>query len=270
MLRLFSLIDSLLRGEVVSRESLLRGRIETSARVLTLCAVLLGILYGVCMGLYGVARPENASGRQLLATTLKVPALFLLTLVVTFPSLYVFSALARSRLRFTSNLRLLLAGIVVNLALVASFGPVTGFFTFTTESYPFMIVLNVAFFTVGGVAGLLFMYKALQVVVTTDDANEKAESSPAQAPANAESPSPGTPEAAAPDKKLSPPSGAEESQAATKWIFCCWTVIYGCVGAQMGWILRPFIGSPDLPFEWFRERQSHFFKAIFDTLGRLF
>ena len=44
---------------------------------------------------------------QMLATILKVPLLFLLTLIVTFPSLYVFSALSGSRLSAGATLRLL-------------------------------------------------------------------------------------------------------------------------------------------------------------------
>lgn len=46
-------------------------------------------------------------------------------------------------------------------------------------------------------------------------------------------------------------------------------MIYGVVGAQMGWILRPFIGNPDLPFTWFRARESNFFAALFGVLKRL-
>ena len=68
------------------------------------------------------------------------------TLAVAFPSLYVFSALADSRLTFANTLRLMLAAVVVDLALLASLGPVTGFFALSTESYRFMIVLNVVFF----------------------------------------------------------------------------------------------------------------------------
>ncbi|MHC4862420.1 MAG: hypothetical protein ACYTDY_20295 [Planctomycetota bacterium] len=45
--------------------------------------------------------------------------------------------------------------------------------------------------------------------------------------------------------------------------------MYGIVGAQMGWILRPFIGSPHLPFQVFRVRESSFFESFFQTLGRL-
>ncbi len=47
-----------------------------------------------------------------------MPLLFLLTLLVTLPSLYVLSALARSRLSFTHTVRLLLAAVTVNLALL--------------------------------------------------------------------------------------------------------------------------------------------------------
>ena len=32
-----------------------------------------------------------------------------------------------------------------------------------------------------------------------------------------------------------------------------WIVIYAFVGIQMGWVLRPFIGSPDSPVQFFRE-----------------
>ncbi len=32
-----------------------------------------------------------------------------------------------------------------------------------------------------------------------------------------------------------------------------WLVIYAFVGIQMGWVLRPFIGSPDSPTQFFRE-----------------
>ena len=42
------------------------------------------------------------------------------------------------------------------------------------------------------------------------------------------------------------------------------------VGAQMGWILRPFVGAPSEPFQWFRERQADFFVAVWESFLRLF
>ncbi len=209
---------------------------------------------------------------------MKVPLLFLLTLVVTFPPLYVFSALARSRLRFLDTLRLLLVGVTVNVALLASFGPVTGFFTLSTESYPFMIVLNVLFFVVSGTAGLVFMYKAVAAVFDVED--EKAFPVEADVTTNSD-PTTGEetedpkdkPESASVEKGEAPAEGKSEKSAPespAKLIFCVWTIIYGVVGAQMGWILRPFIGAPTKEFEWFRDRQSHFFEAFVKTLKDLF
>jgi hypothetical protein len=53
-------------------------------------------------------------------------------------------------------------------------------------------------------------------------------------------------------------------------VFGCWLVLFGLVGAQMGWVLRPFIGAPSLPFEWLRARESNFFEAVLRSLGALF
>ena len=55
-----------------------------------------------------------------------------------------------------------------------------------------------------------------------------------------------------------------------KRVFMVWTVIYGVVGAQMGWLLRPFIGSPGMPFTLFREREGNFFEAVVLAIGELF
>jgi hypothetical protein len=46
-------------------------------------------------------------------------------------------------------------------------------------------------------------------------------------------------------------------------------VIYSLVGAQMGWILRPFVGSPGLSFQLFRGREANFFIDVLRTLGQL-
>ena len=37
-----------------------------------------------------------------------------------------------------------------------------------------------------------------------------------------------------------------------RWLLRSWIVLYAFVGIQMGWTLRPFIGSPDEPVRFFR------------------
>jgi hypothetical protein len=55
-----------------------------------------------------------------------------------------------------------------------------------------------------------------------------------------------------------------------KTVFRLWVIVFGLVGAQMGWVLRPFIGNPNAPFTWFRGRESNFFQAVLHTFVSLF
>jgi len=38
-----------------------------------------------------------------------------------------------------------------------------------------------------------------------------------------------------------------------RWMLRTWLIVYAFVGIQMGWILRPFIGDPSSPVQFFRE-----------------
>jgi hypothetical protein len=38
-----------------------------------------------------------------------------------------------------------------------------------------------------------------------------------------------------------------------RWMLRAWLVVYAFVGIQMGWILRPFIGDPASPVQFFRQ-----------------
>src|SRR5689334_96881 len=91
-------LDRVLRGEATRLPELKRGAVEVPLGGLSAALAVLAVGYGVCMGSYALFRGAPAAGLQVLASAVKVPALFVLTLVVTFPSLYVFNALVGSRL----------------------------------------------------------------------------------------------------------------------------------------------------------------------------
>lgn len=44
-------------------------------------------------------------------------------------------------------------------------------------------------------------------------------------------------------------------------------LVFGCVGSQMAWVLRPFIGSPSLGFELFRNLDGNIFAHVLRMLG---
>jgi hypothetical protein len=223
--RWLSDLDRLLRGDHTRKEELQAGRVGLPARRLMLLALGLGAVYGAGMGLFAATGGREHAWLHLLSSAAKLPLLFVLTLLVTFPSLYVFAALANSRLRAQETLRLLVASITVMLGVLASFAPVTVFFTLSTDSYRFMLFLNVVFCGLAGLVGLGFLFRAVNLVFRDE-------------------------------------AGAAEGRRARR-IFRVWLVLFGVVGAQMAWILKPFVGNPQLPFEWVRNsRVSNFFEFV--------
>jgi hypothetical protein len=252
--------DRLLRGSWgargAAREELARGRIATSASTLIAVGVAGGALYGVAMGLFGLLRPVHATWKQALANSVKVPLLFLLTLVVAFPSLYAFSALADSKLRIRETLKLLLVAVAIDLVLLASFAPVTAFFTVSTTSYPFLVLLNVAFFAISGAIGLAVLGKSLRTVF--DVPEPPVEASPAERGA--------ADELARRNVERDERRRFDRANRVPRRIFLAWFAIYGFVGAQMGWLLRPFIGTQGLEFQLVRPRGGNFFEGLFTAL----
>ena len=113
-----------------------------------------------------------------------------------------------------------------SLPSLAALGPIVAFFTATTSSYAFVLLLNVAVFAGCGFLGMRALYQSLTRVVTL----QQKKDGPVRRPAGA--------------------------------VFAVWTGLFGLVGAQTGWVLRPFIGNPDLPFTWFRPREGSFYDGV--------
>ncbi len=251
MKELWRQVDGLLRGRETfgSEEALAKVR----ARDLLLIVLILAAAYGVFMGLYAVFSRETAEYRQMLSCAWKVPAVFVLTLFICYPSLYVFSTLLGSRLSFFSTLRLLMAATTITVTVLASFGPITGFFALSTESYPFMKLLNVAFFAVAGFLGVGALTKAWRSLT-------KAQAPPPPAPPSEPPPivHPGA-----------RPVVVDETTRQINRVFRIWIVIYALVGCQMAWVLRPFVLDPNQAFAWFRARHANFFVDVWHTIWKL-
>jgi hypothetical protein len=289
-------IDNLLRSDSSGTE--VAERLVPVRIALLACAVL-GLIAGACTGVYAVANHDTVNVAQLFASSFKVPLLFLLTLLVTFPSLYVFSALLGVELYPPALLRMILSAIVVTLALAASFGPISAFFALSTANYHFIVVLTVLVYGFGGVLGLVFLLRALRSSLerqsethggtgasapepeppTTEIAPMTSSMLPAleeeagvpvvRDEEGAGDPGFGPLPASAPKPNVSPsvdPDPASRNERIASLLFRIWIVVYGLVGAQMAWVLRPFIGDPRADFTLFRARESNFFAA---ALGHL-
>lgn len=220
---LLKTLDAVLRGGAAGASEFAQGRLRFSERRLLGLLLLLGAAYGASLGAYGFCHGGSRPVLQLLSATLKLPLTFGLTLLVTYPSLYVFATLLRSPLGALGILRLLLVAIVVHLAVLASLGPVFAFFAASTESYPFLLLLHVLFCAFGGFISIFLLQRANAAVTH--------------------------PEAAAP-------------QRPSHRLLTVWCLLYGVVGAQMGWLLRPFLLPPGTPFSWLCPRESNVFAVL--------
>jgi hypothetical protein len=248
-------LDRILRGDATSLPVLRQGEFDVPVWGLLVLIEFLGLFYGLCMGIF-VLTGGNHALRQIPSTMLKVPALFLLTLLVTLPSLYVFNALVGSRLKFKPMIRLLVATVAVMIAVLASIGPIIAFFSFTTTSYPFMVVLNVAVYAICGFLGLSFLLQTLHRLSMIPFL-EGSSATPPEAP--------DTSDALGPLDR----SGDHVLGKHVRTVFRIWVIVFGLVGSQMAWDLRPFIGHPNQPFAWFRPTGSNFFQGVYTSAKAL-
>jgi hypothetical protein len=298
-------LDRVIRGDATQPSALRTGEIEQPVSGLVVIGIILGALYGLCMGSYALFQKASMPLLQMIATTIKVPVLFFLTLAITFPSLYVFNALVGSRLSILSVVRLLVIALAVMLAVLASLGPIVAFFSASTTSYPFMLLLNVLFYTIAGFLGLRCLLVTLnRLSAAIAQAETAATATVLGQPAGSSAVEQGTPSGEnvtyqvlrptvidAPSIPPMPQAGVPGSPAAFAQpapragvtatapkspnrdvitVFRIWILVFGLVGAQMAWVLRPFLGSPHHLFTWFRPRSSNFFEAIIYALQHLF
>lgn len=298
LLTWFEDLDLILRGKVTRPADVQSADIRIPILRVVFIVIVLAVITGFCMGVFALIRgfetgEYNRSLLQTGASMAKVPLLFLLTLIVTFPSLYVFNALVGSQLRVMPVLKLLVASLAVNLAVLASMGPIVAFFSASTPNYNFIVLLNVVVFALAGCLGLVFLVQTLNRLTHAQQGNLSPNATSRSAgqtetPIHISDGDPPHDTEQAPTDSQTPTDSVEIVRATiasenvgttagpldqlegvsvsrnVKKVFSIWIMVFGLVGAQMGWVLRPFIGSPDQPFEFFRARNSNFFEAVWN------
>lgn len=164
-------------------------------------------LYGAIMGSYQLDTSERLL--QVLYSALKAPLLLAATTLLCLPGFFVVNTVLGLRDDFRDSLQAILAGQAGLSIALASLGPITRFWYFTTENYRAALLFNAAMFTVATLAGQLVMMRYYRVLIRRNARHVAG--------------------------------------------LLMWVVLYAFVGIQMGWILRPFIGSPGMAVTFFRE-----------------
>jgi hypothetical protein len=157
----FDLIDDLLRDRDQFFDEIRQG--------IAIPEKLRGMLASsfVFMALYGAILGSTHSVEQSLSAAIKLPLLFLVTLLICAPVLYLLNMLVGANQRLSQSVALVLSAISLTATLLLSFAPMTLFFILTApDSYQFFKLLNVLFFIIAGGAGAVCLKQGLKVVLT--------------------------------------------------------------------------------------------------------
>jgi hypothetical protein len=228
----FELIDAILRRREDFFAEIFEGRkLRSITRMFVVTIAVLSLVYGITMGASSFGAGFNRGFLQMVSSGLKVPALYLLTLAICFPALFIILVLMGSKLSFTQTLSLILLALTLNSILLAACAPIVFFFIITGSTYDFVKLLHVAVMAFSGAWAMAALWHGLREMC------EKSNLYPKQAIR----------------------------------IMQVWILVFGFVGTQMAWSLRPFVGAPSEPFKVFRgELEGNFYSAVAHSVAKIF
>jgi hypothetical protein len=266
----------------------------------------------VSLALYGAVLGASNGWLQALSSTVKLPLLFLATLAICLPTLYLFNLVFGARLQMPQAVALIMVSITVTAVLTLAFAPISLFFLITAQSYSFFKVLNVAILLLTAIVGLRFLTTgmaalnqhqirlAAEAAAAAEEAAIRAakNANDAERPDGANEPAlvaatsvdnGATATATAPvplaaaavptpltltlpvrqQLPVRPAAAVQTQQSASMALLYVWILLFGFVGTQLAWTLRPFFGSPGMPFELFRSIDGTFYGDLLRTIGHL-
>ena len=180
-------------------------------------------------GLYGGVAGAYSGPLQAVAAGLKLPFLFLATFAVCFPAFYVVQVLVGSRLQLMQVVVLVTSALALTTVVLAAFVPVPAFFLITGANYYFQHLLHIVLVGAAGIFGMYALHDGLTTICER--------------------------------------RGVYPRKALT--IMRLWAVLFGFVGVQMAWNLRPFLGDRNEPFQLVGRYQGNFYTAVIYAVKRL-
>jgi hypothetical protein len=247
----------------------------------------------ISLAFYGAVLGASNGWAQALSSLVKLPLLFLATLTICLPTLYLFNLVFGARLSVLQAVTLILVSVTVTSVLTLAFAPISLFFLISAHSYAFFKLLNVGILVLTALVGLRFLTEGMRALnqhqarlrEPVPAAPATIEPAPELVPAGAVAAT-GTPNGGLaaishpiPPAPLAPelqplpvrvPAAQPVAPSGSMSLLYIWILLFGFVGTQLAWTLRPFFGDPDKPFALFRHISGTFYADILHTIWRLF
>ena len=189
---------------------------------LSVAFIVLTFIYGVIMGFY-------SGPLQAVTAGMKVPLLFLLSLLICFPAFFVLQLILGSKMRLIHMAVIVLSGYVLTGAIMVSFTPIVLLFVLTGGNYYFLQLLHIAIFAVAGIFGMKMVLDALKYSCE--------------------------------EKNVYPKTGVV--------VFRFWVVILAFVGIQLAWNLQPFLAEKTAAYAMFKKYKGNFYTAVVYSIQQL-
>ncbi len=142
---------------------------ETGTRLVQLAGliVVFGVIYGAIMGSFG----GFADGRILQAvySALKVPLLLIVTFALSLPCFFILNTLWGLRSDFSMVLRALLATQAGMTVILASLGPFTALWYFSSSNYQGAILFNLLMFSLASISAQVLLRKFYRPLLEKND-----------------------------------------------------------------------------------------------------
>ena len=208
----FTIVERVLRERVAYFGEIARGEgLRQKIADLTIITVAGLAVFGFVAGLSG------HSFFQALLTSVKLPGVFLATGIICLPTLYYFSILFGSRLRFMQTVALILTAQAIAAVLAMGTAPISLLFLISGSELPFLVALNIGMLALSAALGLIFLIQGVLYV---------QESNP-------------------PDRlTFFTWAGMFVKGTLRSIVLTVWSIVYGLVGTQLSYTLRPFFGIP--------------------------
>lgn len=160
-------VDYMLHHPESILESLRRDQdLWRMAKIFFVIALAMFAIYGAVMGgtnlLQASALATGGKFKLMLTSGIKVPVLFLATLVIVVSPVYVANTFVGPRLAFRQVVTVLLATVAITGIVLASTATVAFFFSLTNRSYHFIKLLHVFFFAYSALVGLRFFQRCIR------------------------------------------------------------------------------------------------------------
>jgi hypothetical protein len=257
---------------------------ERDLKALTLQMLTSSVL---SLAAYGLVLGASNSAWQALSSMVKLPLLFLATLAICLPTLYLFNLVFGARLSMAQAVSLIMVSVTVTAVLTLAFAPISLFFLITARNYEFFKLLNVGILVLTAIVGLRFLVVGMRSLNAYQESREVAAPAEPVLPATTATAAAvdGTGESALVGNgavatmeatrvvtglpAAQPVPSPAPARPASMSLLYIWILLFGFVGTQLAWTLRPFFGDPGRPFGLFRHINGTFYSDILHTIGRL-